>query len=179
MINKEDIYDVIPKKVLKKIMNDFHLNINNGIHGIDHWTRVLINGLRISEFNNANKKVLIVFAFFHDIRREHEAGDPEHGIRAAKYLQSFKYKINISKSELDKAMIACEGHTHIMHHDDIDVASCWDADRLDLYRVGVKPDPDRLNSNYSKDSSNISEAMKHSWSKREDWVIDLIYDLLN
>lgn len=177
MITKEEIYDVIPKPVLQKIINRFELDINGGIHGIDHWSRVLINALKIAEKNNANKKILIVFSFFHDIRREHESGDPEHGLRGAKYLQTFKYKININKNELKKAMIACEGHTSVLHHEDIDIATCWDADRLDLYRVGVKPDPEYLNTEFAKNAINISHATARSWFNREEWVIDLFNDL--
>lgn len=29
------------------------------------------------------------------------------------------------------------------YHDNISVATCWDADRLDLGRVGLRPDPQR------------------------------------
>lgn len=177
MITKMDVYKVIPKPVLKKIIHHFELNIDNSLHGIDHWARVLSNGIDIAENNGANKNVIIAFSFFHDIRRQHEAGDPEHGLRGAKYLQAFKYKINLTKEELNKAMKACAGHTDILHHEDIDIASCWDADRLDLYRVGVKPDPHYLNSDYAKKEETIKQATKKSWDNREEWLLDLIEDL--
>lgn len=177
MITKEDIYKVIPKKILKQIIKEYELDIYKGIHGIDHWSRVLINGLKIAENNNANKNIIIAFSFFHDVRRVRECGDPEHGLRGAKYIQTFKYKINLNKEELEKTMIACEGHSSIIHHEDIDIATCWDADRLDLYRVGVKPDSEFLNTEFAQDKNNICDATKRSWLVREDWVINLLNDL--
>jgi len=39
---------------------------------------------------------------------------------------------------------ACEGHTYKGYHDDVTIQTCWDADRLDLGRVGITPDPDRM-----------------------------------
>ncbi|MCB2041992.1 MAG: hypothetical protein KDH48_15080, partial [Rhodoferax sp.] len=40
---------------------------------------------------------------------------------------------------------ACRGHSdgHRAGHD-VTVLTCWDADRLDLGRVGIRPLPERL-----------------------------------
>ena len=39
---------------------------------------------------------------------------------------------------------SCIGHTHERTHPDVTVQTCWDADRLDLGRVGITPHPSRL-----------------------------------
>jgi uncharacterized protein len=39
---------------------------------------------------------------------------------------------------------ACADHTKGLLDADITIQTCWDADRLDLGRVGIVPDPDRL-----------------------------------
>ena len=39
---------------------------------------------------------------------------------------------------------ACDLHTDGLTEADPTVQACWDADRLDLFRVGIRPRPDRL-----------------------------------
>jgi hypothetical protein len=41
---------------------------------------------------------------------------------------------------------ACAGHTTGRWHPDPTVQACWDSDRLDLLRAGIRPDPARLGS---------------------------------
>lgn len=58
----------------------------NGIHGNSHWFRVRENGLLIAGENNATPKVVELFAFTHDCRRENDGIDPQHGKRASQYF---------------------------------------------------------------------------------------------
>ncbi len=177
-ITKEDIYNIIPKKILKEIIDNFYLDLDNGVHGIDHWTRVLINGIQLSERNkNINKNIIIAFAFFHDIKRTVEDKEPEHGYNGGRYLLKYKYKINLTKEELNTCYEACVDHTNVKNHTDINIGACWDADRLDLYRVGVMPDLDYLNLEESKNKELIKETTARSWQKRPYWVYDLCLDL--
>ena len=44
----------------------------------------------------------------------------------------------------------------------ITVQVCWDADRLDLGRVGIRPDPDRLCTNTAKSPFVLEEAYQRS-----------------
>lgn len=177
MITKEEIYKVIPKKILREIIVKYELNLFNSVHGIDHWYRVLINGLRIAEKNGANKNIIIAFAFFHDIKRMNDDDDPEHGARAAKYLLKYKYKLNLNKEELKKTMDACYGHTSEKYSDDLDIATCWDADRLDLYRVGIVPSPEYLNNDFSKTEDEIKSAQTRSWAIFDKDELKIIEDL--
>ncbi len=59
--------------------------------------------------------------------------------------------------ELLKAMrLHSDGHTT----GDATVLACWDADRLDLARVGIQPEPQRLCISAARDASTIGAAVR-------------------
>jgi len=58
--------------------------------------------------------------------------------------------------------IACEGHGDGLMDADITVQTCWDADRLDLGRVGITPDPSRLCTTAVRESDIIEWAYARS-----------------
>ncbi|GAK60355.1 hypothetical protein U27_00246 [Candidatus Vecturithrix granuli] len=124
----------------------------HGIHGISHWARVYENGCRIAEKTRVNLKIVQLFALFHDSKRQNEGADPEHGIRGAKYAATFHQAalLDLSDQEFDLLYRACADHTDGLIEADITVQACWDADRLDLYRVGILPDPALLCTNAAK-----------------------------
>ena len=53
-------------------------------------------------------------------------------------------RVRIKRSDFERLLEACRGHTYGTSHDDLTVRACWDADRLDLTRCGIQPDPRRL-----------------------------------
>ena len=139
-------------------MLDWH-----GIHGASHWTRVRENGLRLAEATGAEPKVIELFAFFHDSRRLNDGHDPEHGQRAAMFAQSLAGSgFNLDPINLDLLLTACRGHSDGMTNGDITVQTCWDADRLDLGRVGIKPDPTRLCTTAARDPAILDWAHQRS-----------------
>ena len=114
-------------------------------HGLDHWKRVADNARLIAEHEAVNLRILLLFAFFHDCRRESDGEDPGHGPRAAKYLRTFSEQdLGLSAADKQRLLLACRHHTYECDTDDLTVKACWDADRLDLGRVGITPDPKRL-----------------------------------
>jgi uncharacterized protein len=116
-----------------------------GIHGVSHWARVRQNGLHLSKITGANTAVVELFAFLHDSCRLNDGYDPDHGARAAVFAQSLHGSVfTLSAQDLEVLVIACQGHTHGRTSDDVTVQTCWDADRLDLGRVGIRPVPERL-----------------------------------
>lgn len=179
MIKKEEIYKLIPKKELVKVCSEFFTDLNTSVHGITHWLRVLENGFRIAESNGANKNIIVAFAFFHDVKRQCENKDPEHGLRGGHRFQQIMYKTNLTKEEVKKVVIACSGHTNVLFHYDIDISTCWDADRLDLYRVGIVPDANYMNNDYSKEINNINDAAKRSTDDLPEWILDIVSDILS
>jgi hypothetical protein len=50
----------------------------------------------------------------------------------------------LTDAEFGSLYTACDLHTGTPHHDDPTVAACFVADRLDLSRVGFRPDPRRM-----------------------------------
>ncbi len=116
-------------------------------HGPDHWRRVEANGLLLAKATGADITVVRLFALFHDSRRENEFTDPEHGRRGALYageLRNILYQI--TDVQFDLLETACIWHTETTHHRDPTIGTCWDADRLDLGRVGIIPDPKYMNT---------------------------------
>jgi uncharacterized protein len=114
-------------------------------HGVVHWARVLENGLRVAETNGADREVVILFAVFHDARRVNEFRDDGHGLRAGEFARSMRGTlVHLDDVRFDLLFQACRLHTDGLTEGDPTLQACWDADRLDLARVGIMPEPYRL-----------------------------------
>jgi len=121
-------------------------------HGPDHWRRVQRNGLLLCTRTGANRNVVRLFALFHDCRRVNDGWDPDHGARGAEYAASLRgTAFQISDEEFHQLHEACVWHTQGVRHDDATIATCWDADRLDLGRVGIIPDPNRMCTDFGRE----------------------------
>jgi uncharacterized protein len=144
-----------------------------GMHGLAHWWRVRHNGLLVADAMGASRRVVTLFAIFHDSHRMDDGIDPLHGPRAAEWLaevREHRADANprdvaeraaaaaphgacevtrrtihaLDDHEFESLRLACELHTRKLHHDNPSVAACFVADRLDLSRVGFRPDPARM-----------------------------------
>lgn len=136
-----------------------------GDHGIRHWERVRENGLRLAETIGANTKVVELFAYLHDSRREHEVGDPDHGARAATYLQTLGGNyLDVTDEELELLAYACRHHSDGLQDAHATVQTCWDADRLDLGRVGIRPNPEYLCTAAAREPEILEWAYRRSVS---------------
>jgi uncharacterized protein len=112
----------------------------SSIHGVDHWVRVERNGLYLAGKTGADPVVVSLFALFHDSRRKNDGFDPGHGLRGAEYARSLRGELTIlADGAFELLLFACAHHTDRRRVDDITVAACWDADRLELGRVGIAP----------------------------------------
>lgn len=130
--------------VLQAVLDEYVLPWN-GYHGVAHWARVLENGRRLTEETRADKDVVCLFAILHDSKRINEASDPDHGPRAAEFARTLRDCLfDLPDHEFHLLEQACAGHTHERTHPDVTVQTCWDADRLDLGRVGITPHSSRL-----------------------------------
>ncbi len=117
------------------------------IHGFDHWVRVERNGLYIARLTGVSRAVVSLFALFHDCLRKNDGRDPDHGLRAAELVVSMRPDLSfLDDEDIERLRFACEHHTHRTHHEDPVVAACWDADRLELGRVEIEPDPAYFNT---------------------------------
>jgi uncharacterized protein len=133
-------------KLVKEILSQFRIN-NRGVHGPSHWARVKHHGLIIGEQVGADLEVIKLFAFLHDSQRVSEYSDPEHGSRAAQYAKSLNGKFfDLKQDQMELLTLAMEGHSNGDLHLNPTIQTCWDADRLDLGRVGIKPSGEFLSA---------------------------------
>lgn len=155
--------NVITNSLLDDIRKQFLINWN-GIHGISHWARVYDNGMQLATHTGANKTVVQLFSVFHDSRRHNEGSDPAHGPRGATLAEEYRYTHlgSLSDDDFQLLTIACRQHTSAHTHKEITVQTCFDADRLDLGRVGTIPDPQYLCTDAAKSADMISWALENS-----------------
>lgn len=135
----------------------------HGIHGISHWQRVRENGLRLAAMNGADTVVIELFAFIHDVMRLNDGHDPQHGQRAADFARTLRGTlIHLRDGRFEQLAYACAYHTAGLVDAELTVRTCWDADRLDLGRVGILPDPQRLCTAAARDPEVLRWAIRRS-----------------
>ena len=154
------------KTIVRTILDQYRLPVF-GRHGVTHWARVMEGGLRLAEKTGADPTIVRLFALFHDARRKNEKCDKGHGKRGADLLLSLRSSlIDISGRQFELLRYACVFHTDGMTEGDISVQTCWDADRLDLGRIGVRPDPQFLCTDAAKEKSMIDWSVERSQTLR-------------
>lgn len=111
------------------------------LHGLSHWERVGRNGLDLAaDTEGADVDVVLLFALFHDSMRLNDGHDPEHGHRGGVLARELRKLLPLGDGQLARLQEACAGHTDGLTSVDPTIGACWDADRLDLPRVGIMPD---------------------------------------
>ena len=120
-------------------------------HGLSHWQRVERNGIILSTYNGKiregiNMKIVRFFAYLHDKCRLNDWADLEHGVRAADMLPIIRDTIlkDFTDEEVSLLDRACRYHTTELRTGNPTIDVCFDADRLDLGRVGIVPNPKRM-----------------------------------
>jgi uncharacterized protein len=140
-------FDRLWQLVTKQVDSPGH-----SVHGPDHWRRVERNGLLLATRSGADIAVVRLFALFHDSRRQSDGRDHDHGARGAEYAKSLHgIAYDLPNDRFELLYYACAWHTDGKHHDDPTIATCWDADRLDLDRVGIVPHPDFMSTGFGRE----------------------------
>lgn len=117
------------------------------LHGLEHWKRVGQNGLALAdETEGADAEVVLLFALFHDSMRLNDGYDPDHGRRGSGLARELAHLLPLEQRRLDLLAAACDDHADGLVCADPTVGACWDADRLDLPRVGIRSDPELLST---------------------------------
>ncbi|MGE5072432.1 MAG: hypothetical protein ACM3MF_03315 [Anaerolineae bacterium] len=172
---------LVTPRLLSRILDGYALR-PNGVHGIAHWARVLENGRRVGALTpGADPDVIELFAVFHDSRRVNDAIDRGHGRRGAELARELRgdfFEIDDARFALLQA--ACNEHTAGKTQADPSVQVCWDSDRLDLLRVGIRPVPFLL----CTPSARLQEVMDWANNRattfyappliKDEWGIDLV-----
>jgi uncharacterized protein len=157
------VSEVINDPLLAELRANYHLDWD-GVHGYKHWMRVRETGLRLAELTQASPRVVELFAFTHDIQRLNDHVDPLHGQRASHLIRERLVDlIKISAEELDWLCEACANHTLGLIDANPTIQTCWDADRLDLMRVGIRPNPLYLCTEAARQPEMIEWAVRRSF----------------
>lgn len=125
-------------------------------HGPRHWRDVARMGRVICLAEpEADPLVVLLFAAFHDTRRENDHRDPEHGARAVARV----YELDRARRlPLENARQANQLTYALEHHDqrttttDPTIGACWDADRLTLVRFGMAVRPELISTDAVRDA---------------------------
>jgi uncharacterized protein len=137
--------------IMRTILDGYALPLH-GYHGVVHWARVLENGLRVAEVNGGDRDVVSLFAIFHDSRRINERRDDKHGLRGAELAKTLRGSlVHLDDDRFEMLFEACRLHTDGLTTGDPTLQACWDADRLDLGRVGITPLAHRLCTDAARD----------------------------
>jgi uncharacterized protein len=132
------------RKLWETVIAQFPLSIHS-IHGPKHWKQVEKNGLMLAKETGADETIVKLFSIFHDSRRENEKIDNGHGTRGAELAKSMRGSyFDLPDDAFEILIDACANHTNGEQTSNITIATCWDADRLDLPRVGITPGPERM-----------------------------------
>ena len=151
---------MISQELIRSILGRYMLSWD-GTHSVPHWARVLENGRRVSETTEAQRVIVDLFAVFHDSQRINEDVDDGHGrggSELAKDLRGVVYELDDEAFGL--LIKACDLHTEGYLDGDVTLRTCWDADRLDLGRVGIIPRVEKLCTEGAKDPGLLKWAIK-------------------
>jgi uncharacterized protein len=159
--------------LIQRITKEYSLPLE-GIHGVAHWARVLVNARRLAIETGADPTVLELFAVLHDARRCNEGHDPEHGSRGARLAHALLSSDGqLRPDQLHMLEEACRLHTDGQQEADVTIQTCWDADRLDLLRVGTYPSAKLLCTEAAREPTVITWANQCA---RNGEVPDLIWE---
>ena len=158
--------DRLVQRTRKVAADYFSMNID-GIHGLKHWDRVHENGGYLAKHSGGDLLVVQLFAYLHDSCRQSDGWDPQHGERAALLARALAEDwLTLEGNQLELLTFACEFHEKGRVSDDPTVGVCWDSDRLDLGRVGIKPKARLLSTERAKHPTVIDWGWQRSRGKK-------------
>jgi uncharacterized protein len=138
--NQDELLDALLLKIIGQLRLSPH-----SVHGPDHWHRVRRNGLIICAEEGIEPSVLRYFSILHDSQRDNDGRDLEHGSKAVAYAEQIRGDyIDLNDHQFEQLCFSMAYHTIGAESDDPVVHACWDADRLDLGRVMITPNPERM-----------------------------------
>jgi uncharacterized protein len=138
----------------KEAKKAFKLDLSGTQHGPGHWEQVERNVIMLAEKTpGCDVAVARLFAILHDCRRQNEGRDPDHGARAAEFAQELfdKGVLHLDPDQMMTLKFAMKHHNGGQVSIDPTIGVCWDADRLDLPRVGTMPDIGLMSTQYAKE----------------------------
>lgn len=140
-------------------------SLSSRLHGENHWLRVTKVGLELArELNDCDLTVIFLFGLLHDTQRLKEGSDPQHGERASHFVQRMNNGVFLlSDKQLKMLAYACHEHNNGKISDDPTIGICWDADRLNLWRIGRVPRQRFLSTDSAKTWSMRLRALRYQY----------------
>jgi uncharacterized protein len=140
-------------------------NPESGLHGVRHWQCVAWAGAQLlRDAPKADPAVVLLFALFHDSMRLHDGTDRDHGRRGGRLARQLQGSLfHLSEDQMVLLQAACYGHEEGSVTSDPTAGVCWDADRLNLWRIGVRPNPALLCTEPARRKRTI------------EWARDMVY----
>ncbi len=120
-----------------------------GLHGISHLRRVAILSGRLAEAVGEDVESAVVMGFLHDCARRNDGNDLEHPHDSAVLARGLIERF-FPHLEVDRICDAIEGHAGGEVTTDPLTACLWDADRLELKRIGRTIDLELLSTKVAK-----------------------------
>ena len=174
-------------KEILSCLTPFALYPESRFHGPAHWARVNHFGQELARLNGLPldaKQCVSVFAWVHDLARTDDGGGNQHAIEGASYFDVVRPVVfpNLKKNQVEIVQTAIFFHSDgmpaesayyrgLFDHLDGDeneiittVGCCWDADRLDLIRLGIQPQAQSMSTEYWERVLPLAETLH----KRKD-----------
>jgi len=149
---------------------------DKSVHGVAHWKQVEYNGLFLADVNGADVDVIRLFAIFHDSRRVSDGYDESHGALGAELARQWRGKYyEIDDERFEQLYRACKEHTTTHFTGDITIDTCFDADRLDLARVEIIPDPEKMATAAGTKIAALGRKMGISCLEYREWIRKLVW----
>jgi uncharacterized protein len=137
--------DALPEPLATIAASDGAPGLTLRDHGPRHWKCVALTGLELaSRDRGVDLATVIAFAQLHDSQRLNEFHDPQHGPRAAAIASAAIAAgrlpgFDAGTRHASQLVEAIRDHTTSARTADPTIGACWDADRFNLWRVGIEP----------------------------------------
>lgn len=167
---------MIELEALLDVVRGESTGISSPIHGEQHWKAVARAGLDVAAHTpGADRSVVFLFALFHDTMRLNDGRDPRHGVRAAAFVRRVDPTLHGLGERVETLAVACELHTNGLTSDDPTIGACWDADRLNLWRVHIVPTAELLSTEAAREPRRMAES--RAYPRGEYAWVDLAREL--
>jgi uncharacterized protein len=134
---------------------------DSAVHGDEHWRCVTATGLALSpSVADVDRTLVFCFGLLHDTRRLNDAVDPEHGSRAVVFAGELRDSGVLPLGDRRFALLAdaLARHSSGLVTDEPTVGTCWDADRLHLPRVSIRPRAELFSTGAARGAAAIAAA---------------------
>lgn len=123
--------------------------LSTNIHGISHLRRVAYLSGRYAYILKINLNDAVIAGYLHDCARENDSNGNSHAYESA-YLAKGIIQGNLPVTNINKIFYTIYHHADGITTKDPFMGCIWDADRLNLLRIGIIPNEKLLSTQLAK-----------------------------